>query len=186
MVPSGSARVELVQRATTFALLAALKAQDNPTKLNLAGMRWPNPPPKRDIRDLHQFSFFSYEKWSKISTPAPLRRPPRPPRSWRRELGTRRMAKYGGAPNNFFFARWRRSVWPTPWPQGGLAPNRKGFSQKVKLRSKSGKQTRAERAESEQKASRKRAESKKSQNYGKRAKPVPNGYQKRTAAPGSQ
>ena len=27
MVPSGSARVELVQRATTFALLAALKAQ---------------------------------------------------------------------------------------------------------------------------------------------------------------
>ena len=80
MVPSGSARVELVQRATTFALIAALKAQDNPTKLNLAGMRWPNPPPKRDIRDLHQFSFFSYEKWSKISTPAPLRRPPRPPR----------------------------------------------------------------------------------------------------------
>ena len=95
MVPSGSARVELVQRATTFALLAALKAQDNPTKLNLAGMRWPNPPPKRDtsIRDLHQFSFFSYEKWSKMSAPAPLRRPYLPCRSWRCELGTRRMAK---------------------------------------------------------------------------------------------
>jgi hypothetical protein len=94
MVPSGSARVELVQRATTFALIAALKAQDNPTKLNLAGMRWPNPPPKRDIRDLHQFSFFSYEKWSKMSAPAPLRRPYLPCRSRRCELGTRRMAKY--------------------------------------------------------------------------------------------
>ena len=78
MVPSGSARVDLVQRATTFALIAALKAQDNPTKLNLAGMRWANPPPKRDIRDLHQFSFFSYEKWSKMPAPAPLRRPYRP------------------------------------------------------------------------------------------------------------
>ena len=57
MVPSGSARVELVQRATTFALLAALKAQDNPTKLNLAGMRWPNPTPKRDINTT-QLSYF--------------------------------------------------------------------------------------------------------------------------------
>ena len=36
MVPSGSARVELVQRATTFALFAALKAHNNHiSKLNL-------------------------------------------------------------------------------------------------------------------------------------------------------
>ena len=87
-----------------------------------------------------------------------------PSTNYVRPGGKRPLAKSEGRPIKFlfFFARWRRSVWPTPWPQGGLAPNRKGFSQKVKLRSKSGKQTRAERAESEQKASRKRAESKKS------------------------
>ena len=103
MVPNGSTRVELVQRATTFALFAALKAHNNHIKLNLAGMRWPNPPPKRDIRDLHQFSFFSYEKWTKMSAPAPLRRPYLPCRSWRCELGTRRMAKYVLGPPTVVF-----------------------------------------------------------------------------------